>query len=155
MAGHNKWSKVKRLTGALDANRGKLFSRLAKEITLAARTGGESRRIGGASRRIGGGAPEACPRRRSAMLADHLAVTARRAFAGSRGALKSVRLEPGARPQTYFPDNQATINEVQVTAQFLHVHDMLGNNGAIQCVHAHASTLNAATAGTILSRTDG
>lgn len=40
MAGHNKWSKVKRLKGALDQKRGKLFSKLAKEITLAAKMGG-------------------------------------------------------------------------------------------------------------------
>lgn len=40
MAGHNKWSKVKRLKGALDAKRGKLFSRFSKEITVAARLGG-------------------------------------------------------------------------------------------------------------------
>jgi YebC/PmpR family DNA-binding regulatory protein len=40
MAGHNKWSKVKRLKGALDAKRGNLFSRLSKEIALAARMGG-------------------------------------------------------------------------------------------------------------------
>lgn len=40
MAGHNKWSKVKRLKGALDQKRGKLFSKLAKEITVAARMGG-------------------------------------------------------------------------------------------------------------------
>ncbi len=40
MAGHNKWSKVKRLKGALDAKRGKIFSKLSKEITVAARLGG-------------------------------------------------------------------------------------------------------------------
>lgn len=40
MAGHNKWSKVKRLKGALDAKRGKLFSKLAKEIVIAAKIGG-------------------------------------------------------------------------------------------------------------------
>lgn len=40
MAGHNKWSKVKRLKGALDAKRGKLFSKLSKEITVAVRLGG-------------------------------------------------------------------------------------------------------------------
>lgn len=40
MAGHNKWSKVKRIKGAIDAKRGKLFSRLSKEITVAARLGG-------------------------------------------------------------------------------------------------------------------
>jgi YebC/PmpR family DNA-binding regulatory protein len=41
MAGHNKWSKVKRLKGALDAKRGKLFSRLAKEMIVAAKMGGD------------------------------------------------------------------------------------------------------------------
>lgn len=40
MAGHNKWSKVKHVKGAADAKRGKLFSRLAREISLAARLGG-------------------------------------------------------------------------------------------------------------------
>jgi len=40
MSGHNKWSTIKRKKGALDAKRGKVFSRLAKEITVAARDGG-------------------------------------------------------------------------------------------------------------------
>jgi YebC/PmpR family DNA-binding regulatory protein len=40
MAGHNKWSKVKRIKGAIDAKRGKIFSRLSKEITVAVRLGG-------------------------------------------------------------------------------------------------------------------
>ena len=40
MAGHSKWSKVKRFKGALDAKRGKIFSRLSKEIMVAARMGG-------------------------------------------------------------------------------------------------------------------
>jgi YebC/PmpR family DNA-binding regulatory protein len=40
MAGHSKWSKVKRFKGALDAKRGKIFSKYSKEIMVAARTGG-------------------------------------------------------------------------------------------------------------------
>jgi len=40
MAGHNKWSKVKRIKAVVDARKGKAFSRVAKEITLAARAGG-------------------------------------------------------------------------------------------------------------------
>jgi YebC/PmpR family DNA-binding regulatory protein len=40
MAGHSKWSKVKRFKGALDSKRGKIFSRYSKEIMVAARTGG-------------------------------------------------------------------------------------------------------------------
>lgn len=40
MSGHNKWSSIKHKKGAADAKRGKVFSRLAKEITMAARDGG-------------------------------------------------------------------------------------------------------------------
>jgi YebC/PmpR family DNA-binding regulatory protein len=40
MAGHSTWSKVKRFKGALDAKRGKIFSRFSKEIMVAARMGG-------------------------------------------------------------------------------------------------------------------
>lgn len=40
MAGHNKWSKVKRLKAVTDARKGKVFSRLSRDITLAAKAGG-------------------------------------------------------------------------------------------------------------------
>lgn len=40
MSGHSKWSSIKRKKGALDAKRGKIFSRMSKEITTAARSGG-------------------------------------------------------------------------------------------------------------------
>jgi YebC/PmpR family DNA-binding regulatory protein len=55
MAGHSKWSKIKRTKGALDVKRGALFSKLAKEISIAAR--------------MGGGDPAANIRLRSAILA--------------------------------------------------------------------------------------
>lgn len=40
MSGHSKWSTIKHKKAAADAKRGKLFTRLAKEITIAAREGG-------------------------------------------------------------------------------------------------------------------
>ncbi|CAI8328876.1 MAG: putative transcriptional regulatory protein/MSMEI_2866 [Opitutia bacterium UBA7350] len=40
MSGHSKWATIKRAKGAADAKRGKLFSVLSKDITLAARSGG-------------------------------------------------------------------------------------------------------------------
>src|SRR5438477_1006674 len=40
MSGHSKWSKVKRFKGAIDTKRGALFSKLSREITIAAKTGG-------------------------------------------------------------------------------------------------------------------
>ena len=55
MAGHSKWSKVKRFKGAIDAKRGKIFSKLSKEITIAAKRGG--------------GDPTGNPRLRSAIQA--------------------------------------------------------------------------------------
>ena len=53
MSGHSKWSTIKRKKGANDAKRGKIFTRLIKEITVAARGGG--------------GDPEGNPRLRSAI----------------------------------------------------------------------------------------
>jgi len=39
-SGHSKWSTIKRKKGAVDAKRGKIFSRMGKEITVAAKQGG-------------------------------------------------------------------------------------------------------------------
>jgi YebC/PmpR family DNA-binding regulatory protein len=55
MSGHSKWSTIKRKKGAADSKRGKVFSKLIKEITVAAR--------------IGGGDPSGNPRLRAAVLA--------------------------------------------------------------------------------------
>ncbi len=54
MSGHSKWATIKHKKAALDAKRGKLFTRLIKEITIAARNGGD---------------PDANPRLRTAILA--------------------------------------------------------------------------------------
>src|SRR5271166_2549979 len=55
MSGHSKWATIKHKKGALDAKRGKTFTRLIKEITIAARSGG--------------GDPDGNPRLRTAILA--------------------------------------------------------------------------------------
>src|SRR4029079_8298382 len=54
MAGHSKWAKVKHFKGAIDAKRGKIFSKLSKEITIAAK--------------IAGGDPDLNPRLRMVLL---------------------------------------------------------------------------------------
>lgn len=54
MAGHSKWAKVKHFKGAIDAKRGKIFSKLAREITIATK--------------IAGGDPDMNPRLRMALL---------------------------------------------------------------------------------------
>src|SRR2546426_10916515 len=40
MSGHSKWASIKHKKGALDAKRGRVFTRLIKELTVAARAGG-------------------------------------------------------------------------------------------------------------------
>ena len=40
MSGHSKWAQIKRSKGVADARRGQVFTRLAREVTLAARMGG-------------------------------------------------------------------------------------------------------------------
>ncbi len=55
MAGHNKWSSIKHKKAATDAKRGKIFTRYIREITVAARAGGDD--------------PDANPRLRSAISA--------------------------------------------------------------------------------------
>lgn len=42
MAGHNKWSKVKHIKAVVDVKRGKVFSKLSKELTVAAKNGGSN-----------------------------------------------------------------------------------------------------------------
>lgn len=59
MAGHSKWAKVKHFKGAIDAKRGKIFAKLSKEITIAAK--------------IGGGDPGMNPRLRLALLKSRAA----------------------------------------------------------------------------------
>src|SRR5438270_11334547 len=41
MSGHSKWATIKHKKGALDAKRGKIFTRLIKEISMAAKQGGD------------------------------------------------------------------------------------------------------------------
>lgn len=54
MSGHSKWATIKHKKGALDAKRGQMFTKLIKEISIAAR--------------MGGGDPEGNPRLRTAVL---------------------------------------------------------------------------------------
>jgi YebC/PmpR family DNA-binding regulatory protein len=54
MAGHSKWAKVKHFKGAIDAKRARLFAKLSREVTIAAK--------------LGGGDPDLNPRLRLALL---------------------------------------------------------------------------------------
>ena len=82
MSGHSKWSSIKHKKGAADAKRGRIFTRLIKEITVAAR--------------MGGGDPDGNPRLRSAILAAKAENMPKdnieRAIKKGTGELEAVRL---------------------------------------------------------------
>ena len=101
MSGHSKWSTIKRKKGALDAKRGKIFSRIAKEITVAAK--------------LGGGDPDGNPRLRTVLLAargqnmpkDNI----ERAIKKGTGELPGVTYEE-SRYECYAPAGVALIVDV-------------------------------------------
>jgi len=101
MSGHSKWSTIKRKKGALDAKRGKIFSKLAKEITVAARLGGSD--------------PLANPRLRTVLLACRSANMPSdnidRAIKKGTGELPGVTYEEGFY-EAYGPGGVALLVEV-------------------------------------------
>jgi len=83
MSGHSKWATIKHKKGALDAKRGKIFTRLIKEVTIAAKTGG--------------GDPDGNPRLRGAIAAAKAenmpAENIKRAIQRGTGELEGVNYE--------------------------------------------------------------
>ena len=82
MSGHSKWATIKHKKGALDAKRGKIFTRLLKEITVAAK---------------GGGNPDGNPRLRTAIAGrqgrKYAAENIKRAIQRGTGELEGVNYE--------------------------------------------------------------
>ncbi len=101
MSGHSKWSTIKRKKGAADAKRGQIFSRLSKEITLAAKNGG--------------GDPDMNPKLRTVLLkarAENMPVeNTERAIKKGTGELPGVVYEEFVY-EGYAPHGVAVIIEV-------------------------------------------
>ncbi len=130
MSGHSKWSTIKRKKGAADAKRGKIFTKLIKEITVAAR--------------MGGGDPEANPRLRTAIAAaksenmpkDNIT----RAIKKGTGELEGVNYEESTY-EGYGPGGVAilleslTDNKNRAVADIRHIFNKHGGNlGENGCV---------------------
>jgi YebC/PmpR family DNA-binding regulatory protein len=100
MSGHSKWATIKHKKGALDAKRGKIFTRLIKEITMAAKSGGD---------------PEKNPRLRTAVAAakqeNMPADNIKRAIQRGTGELPGVSYEE-ATFEGYGPGGVALLVEV-------------------------------------------
>ena len=130
MAGHSKWAQIKRKKAVVDAKRGKVFTRLIREITVAAR--------------MGGGEEDANPRLRQAVLAAKAANmpadNVKRAIQRGTGELPGVTYEEAVF-EGYGPGGVAIMMEVmtdnrkRTVAEIRHLMTMYGGNlGASGCV---------------------
>ena len=131
MSGHSKWSSIKHKKGAADAKRGKIFTKLIKEITVAARMGGS-------------GDPDANPRLRTAIAAaksenmpkDNI----ERAIKKGTGELEGVSYEESTY-EGYGPGGAAVLvesltdNKNRTVADIRHIFSKCGGNlGENGCV---------------------
>jgi YebC/PmpR family DNA-binding regulatory protein len=130
MSGHNKWSTIKHKKGAADAKRGKMFSKIIKEISIAAR--------------MGGGDPEGNPRLRTAVNAARAANMPKdnveRAIKRGTGEIEGVNYEE-ITYEGYGPGGVAVIvetltdNKNRTVAEIRHIFDKYnGNLGETGCV---------------------
>ncbi|ACL04648.1 protein of unknown function DUF28 [Desulfatibacillum aliphaticivorans] len=130
MSGHNKWSTIKHKKGAADAKRGKVFSKLIKEITIAAR--------------MGGGDPDANPRLRTAINAAKAENMPKdnweRAIKKGTGELEGVNYEE-FQYEGYGPGGGAVLvesltdNKNRAAAEIRHIFSKCGGSlGEAGCV---------------------
>ncbi len=130
MSGHNKWSTIKHKKGAADAKRGKLFSKIIKEITIAAR--------------MGGGDAEGNPRLRTAVNAARAANMPKdnveKAIKRGTGEIAGVNYEE-ITYEGYGPGGVAVLVEVltdnknRTVAEVRHIFEKYnGNLGESGCV---------------------
>ena len=123
MSGHSKWSTIKHKKAAADAKRGKLFTKLIKELTVAAR--------------MGGGDPDANPRLRTAVSAARSANmpadNIKRAIQKGTGELPGTTYEEVAY-EGYAPGGVAvfvetvTDNRMRTTPEIRHLFSKHGGN---------------------------
>lgn len=130
MSGHNKWSTIKHKKGAADAKRGKIFTKLIKEITVAAK--------------LGGGDPDGNPRLRTAIdkaKAENMPKdNVERAIKKGVGGLEGVNYEETTY-EGYGPGGTAVLVEVMTDNRNRTVSDVRstfskcnGNMGETGCV---------------------
>ena len=131
MSGHSKWSSIRHKKGAVDAKRGKIFTKLIKEITVAARMGG-------------GGDPGSNPRLRTAILAAKTENMPKenieRAIKKGTGELEGVSYEESIY-EGYGPGGAAVLiesltdNKNRTVSDVRHTFSRLGGNlGSEGCV---------------------
>jgi YebC/PmpR family DNA-binding regulatory protein len=140
MAGHSKWANIQHRKGAQDARRGKLFTKLIREITVAAR--------------MGGGDPDANPRLRAAvdkaLSANMTKDTVERAIKRGAGAADGENYEE-VRYEGYGPNGVAimvdclTDNRNRTVSEVRHAFTKAGGNlgtdGSVAYLFSKVGTL--------------
>ncbi|MFI5236516.1 MAG: YebC/PmpR family DNA-binding transcriptional regulator [Ignavibacteriales bacterium] len=123
MSGHSKWATIRRKKGALDAKRGKLFTKLIKELTIAAREGG--------------GDPAGNPRLRLAidnakaanMPADNIERAIKKGTGGLEGTIINELTYEGYGPGGIaLLVDVATDNKNRTVAEVRHIFSRIGGN---------------------------
>lgn len=141
MAGHSKWANIQHRKGAQDAKRGKLFTKLIREITTAAR--------------IGGGDPASNPRLRLAvdkaldanMPKENIERAIKRGTGGLEGqALEEVRYEGYAPGGVAVMIDCLTDNRTRTVAEIRHAFSKCGGNlgadGSVAYLFSHVGVLS-------------
>ena len=140
MAGHSKWANIQHRKGRQDAKRGKIFTRIIKEITVAAR--------------MGGGDPNSNPRLRLAVdkaAAENMPKdNVERAIKRGTGGLEGVNYE-SIRYEGYGPAGAAVIvdtltdNRIRTVAEVRHAFTKFGGNmgseGSVAFLFKHVGQL--------------
>lgn len=130
MSGHSKWSSIKRKKAVVDSKRGKVFSKISKELSIAAR--------------LGGGAPDMNPRLRTAMEkakeANMPAENVKRAIQKGTGELPGATYEESTY-EGYGPGGVAILLEImtdnknRTVGEIRHILTKQGGNmGEAGCV---------------------
>ena len=123
MAGHSKWANIQHRKGRQDAKRGKLFTKLIREITVAAK--------------LGGGDPEANPRLRAAidnglsnnMTKDTIERAVKRGAGGSEGEnVEEIRYEGYGPGGVAVMVDCMTDNKNRTVAEIRHAFTKFGGN---------------------------
>jgi len=142
VAGHSKWANIKHRKGAQDAKRGKLFTKIIREITIAARSGG-------------GGDPRQNPRLRTAMDkaldANMTKDTVERAIKRGTGELEGAHYDE-VRYEGYGPGGAAVMVECQTDNRMRTVGDVrhaftrhggnLGQDGSVAYLFTQVGVLS-------------
>lgn len=126
MAGHSKWSKVKRIKGPLDVKRGALFSRLSKEIALAAKLGGGDL---GANIRLRAAMQGARDQNMPSDTGDAFEIlTPVDRFYAVGEALRAGGITPESQKLASLPTTLATLHDEAIAQQVMRLHDAFEDN---------------------------